>query len=96
MTREGDGVGRDRALTRAGLGHGGAQGGAHVGLGELGAAVKTVGQGLDDPLGLGPVAGRAVDGDTAAGSLDQHLEAVLDQGDVPAVRSDDGAQGKVV
>ncbi|MNN60246.1 hypothetical protein D3C81_1754150 [compost metagenome] len=82
-------------MVRSRLRHGGAQGHAHVGLGDLGARVRPLGQGLDDTLGLGPVPRRTVDRYAAARRLDQHLEGVLDQGDVAAVGTDHGSQGLI-
>ena len=73
-----------------------AQGGAHIGLGDLGAQGRALGQILDHPAGVGSIARAAVDRDPAARRLDQYLEGVLDQGDVAAVRPDDRAQFSVI
>ena len=66
------------------------QGGAYIGLCDLGAQGGALGQILDHAAGVGPIAHAPVDGDPAARRLDQNLEGVLDQGDVTTVRSVQG------
>ena len=73
-----------------------AQGGAHVRLGDIGAQGRALGQVLDHPAGVGAIARAAIDRNAAARRFYQHLEGVLDQGDVAAVGSDHGAQFGVV
>ena len=61
----------------------------------LQAGCDAPGQGLDGLPGAAPGLGLAVQGDAAAGRLDQDVEGVLDQGRVTPARSGDGANGLV-